>query len=265
MKKISLKLVALIMLMTVSSNAQDFGIIAIRNASTSYPKFIVTINGIRLINQYTTTATFNMLDENQYRVKLWQVGASSMITYTLASEPNYLTKYVIMKDNLGNYTMVLESKSLMLAEPEMSDQKVTATQTSVPVQTLVPTQTLSTVPVNAVVTTRTEALATQPTTSVAITAIGSAEFQERLGAVRKEAFDKDKIGKVKQVFDDEYFTTNQVIDIVKSFAFDDSKLDVAKWCYKNTLDKKNYYKVEDNFSFTSSKKALADYVKKQPK
>lgn len=254
MKNISTKLIAFVMVLTLNASAQDLGKIVIRNANNAFPKFIASLNGIRLSNDYTPTVAFNMLDEYQYRVKILQAGSTTMITYTLASEPKYLSKYVIVKDNFGNYSLMLESKSLILDDQEP------------PTQTLVPTQTLATVPATTAVTPTTAATpTTAQSTSVVVTVISQAEFNDRLNAVKKASFDRDKIAKIKQVFKDEYLSSNQVGELVKIFAFDDDKMDVAKWCYKRTLDKKNYYKVEDHFSFDRYKKDLGDWVSKQPK
>lgn len=254
MKNISTKLIALVTVLTLNASAQDLGKIVIRNANNSFPKFIASLNGIRLSNDYAPTVSFNMLDEYQYRVKILQAGSTAMITYTLASEPKYLSKYVIMKDNFGNYSLMLESKSLMLDDQEP------------PTQTLVPTQTLATVPATTAVTPTSAATpTTAQSTSVVVTVISQAEFNERLNAVKKASFDRDKIAKIKQVFNDEYLSCAQVGELVKIFAFDDDKMDVAKWCYKRTLDRKNYYKVEDHFTFDRYKKDLGDWVSKQPK
>jgi len=245
MKKISLQLL-FVLGFTASVFAQDLGKIVIRNASNNYPKFIASLNGIRLTNEYSPMVSFPYLDESVYRVKILQAGSLSMLTYTLSGEPKYLSKYVITKDSYGAYSIILESKSLMLdgIDPETP---VVTTQT-VAIQ---PTVTaVATMPV-----------ATAPT--VSITNISSQEFNERLAAINREHFDDKRLSKAKQVFDDEILSTNQVITVVKGFSFDDSKLDFAKWAYKITLDKKNYYKVEDQFSFGSSKSDLSNYVKSQ--
>lgn len=236
--------------MFLSAGAQDLGRIIIKNASTSYPKFIASLNGVRLSNDYSASTTFNLLDESVYRLKLLQAGSTNVITYTLTSEPKYLSKYLITKDNAGNYSIILESKSLIMDELEP------------PVNT--PTVAVVTPPVTAVTTVAvTNTTAAAP--AVTITAISSNEFNDRMNAVKKESFDRDRLDKAKQVFEDEYLTTNQVIEVVKVYSFDDSKLDFAKWAYKHTLDKKNYYKVEDQFAFSASKSSLSDYVRKQPK
>lgn len=255
MKKTITILALLVLVVSTTLKAQDLGKIIIRNGNNTFPKFIASLNGIRLTNDYNSVLTFSMLDENSYRLKLLQAGSTNVLTYTLASEPKYLSKYIIMKDNYGNYSIILESKSLMLDEPEVT------TQTATPTTTLA-AQVTKTVPITpTVVATPT----TAASTSVVITAISSADFNDRLNAVKKAAFDKDKIVKIKQVYNEEYLTTNQVGELVKIFAFDDDKMSVAQWCYKRTIDKKNYYKVEDNFSFDRYKKQLGDWVGKQPR
>jgi hypothetical protein len=245
MKKIFLQLLFAITF-TTSILAQDLGKIVIRNASNNYPKFIASLNGIRLTNEYAAMVAFPYLEENTYRVKILQAGSSNILTFAISGEPKYFSKYVITKDNVGNYSIILESKSLMLdgIEPET------------PVVT-----TPSVTPPATVTAVATMPIATAPT--VSITNISAQEFNERLAAVNRESFDDKRLNKAKQVFDDEILSTNQVINVVKVFSFDDSKLDFAKWAYSRTLDKKNYYKVEDQFSFSSTKSNLGNYVKSQ--
>ncbi len=239
------------------SNAQDIGKVIIRNASINDPKFIASLNGIRLTNDYVSEVVFPYLDEKNYSLKILLSGSSGILNFRLNSEPQYLSKYVLVKDNFGNYKLMLESKSLLTGNE------------FVQTPTLVPTQTLS--PATTVIVTQTVAAPTQTFeppgggTSVAAEALSTAEFNERLNAIKKTSFDKDKLSKAKQVFDDELLTVNQVVEVVKVFSFDDSKLDFAKWAYKYTSDKRNYFKVEDYFSFNSSKNELREFVKKQPK
>jgi len=253
MKRILLLLALGIINTTLFS--QDIGQIIIRNASPNEPKFIASLNGIRLSNQYASEVSFPYLDEFNYNLKILFSGSARMISFKVTSEPKYITKYVIVQDNFGNYKIMLESKSLDLGN-----------NTIVQTPTLVPTVTLT--PATTVVVTQTVAAPTQtfePPVTVVIEPMSTPEFNERLAAIKKTSFDKDRLSKSKQVFDDENLTTNQVIEVVKVFSFDDSKLDFAKWAYKITMDKKNYFRVEDHFSFNKSKNDLRDFVKKQPK
>jgi hypothetical protein len=255
MKK-TITILAFLILAVITSNAQDLGKMMIRNGNNAYPKFIASINGIRLSNDYNSTVSFTMLEENSYRLRILQAGSTNVLSYTLGSEPKYLSKYVIMKDNYGNYSVMLESKSLMLDnEPEVPTATVQTqvTPTVAVTPTVVATTTIATTPTVAA------------STSVVITAISSADFNDRLDAVKKASFDRDKISKIKQVYDEEYLTTNQVGELVKIFSFDDDKMSVAQWCYSRTIDKKNYFKVQDHFTFDRYKKQLGDWVSKQPK
>jgi len=249
MKKIFLQF-SLLTLLTSSMFAQDLGKLIIRNANVNYPKFIASLNGVRLTNEYNSSVSFNMLDDYSYKVKILQAGSTTILTFTLSSEPKYQSKYIIMKDNFGNYSVLLESKSLILDEPETP---------------VVTTPTLNTVTQTVTINTPTVVPVSTPVNTVAITNMSKAEFDDRLNVVKKTSFDDQRLVKAKQVFDDEILSTNQVIEVVKAFSFDDTKLDFAKWAFKNTIDPKNYYKVEDQFSFSGTKSALGDFVRKQPK
>ncbi len=253
----TLVILATALLCTVNIFSQDLGKMIIRNASANYPKFIASLNGIRQSNDYAGSVQFNNLEENSYRLKLLLAGSTSIITYTVSSEPRYLSKYVLMKDNFGNFNLMLESKSLI-----MDGDEPVHTPTLVPSSTtVIVTQTVA-VNTNTVGNTPTSAATS---TVVEIKAITKPEFDERLTAIKNTSFDNDRLSKAQQVFDDEYLTTNQVIEVVKVFSFDDSKLGFAKWVYKRTIDKKNFYKVEDHLSFGNSKNELREFVKKQPK
>ena len=243
-----MKKIILLALISVSQfiYSQDLGRIEIRNGFTNYPKFIASLNGMRLTNDYNALSVFRLLDENIYKLKLLQAGSTTMLSFTLSSEPKYLSKYVIIKDNIGNYSVMLESKSIML-----EDIETVATTPAVappPATTVIVTQTVAATP-----------------TVTPITAIDSQTFNERMGAIKKVTFDSNRLPKSKQVFSDEHLTVNQVMEVVKLFTFDDAKLDFSKWAYKMVIDKKNYYKIDDLLMFTGSKTDLGNFVKNQPK
>lgn len=245
---------------------EDVGKIVITNAKNNYPKFLVSLNGIRLTNEYTQATSFNFLDGTRYEAKFLQAGSTTVKTYTLSSEPKYISKYVIMQDNFGNYSVVLASKSLLAMEPVEPAEKPSAViaQTVSVKNNSVPTN-ANPVAVKPVPTGVNPPPTNVAPTVVEVTAIDEKDFAPRLNSVKKESFDKNRLGKAKQIFDDEVLNTGQVSRLVKLFSFDDSRLDFAKWAYNRTIDKNNYYKVEDLLSFGTSKAALRDYIKKQPK
>ena len=249
--------------------AQNPGRVIIKNANVNNPQFIASLNGVRVANTYSSQVIFSFLEEQNYRVKILQSGSAKILNFNLTSDPEYVSIYVLNKDPYGNYALILQSKSLMGDEPVIS-----APTPAVPSTPTVATPT-NTNPSNPrfpkavkyeLPPTSTETTPATPTaTSVVINPISQTEFNERLESIKNTSFDKDKLAKAKLVFDGEYLYTNQVVEVVKVFSFDNFKLDYAKWAYAFTIDKKNYYKVQDQFSFSSSKNDLGAWLKKQPK
>ncbi len=220
-------------------NAQDAGKIVISNGSVNYPKFIASLNGVRLANDYNLTTVFNYLDETNYKVKILQAGSVNVLSFIVNSTPNYISKYLIDKDNMGNYSIVLESKTLMNGQ----DVIVTNTLINTP-----PSNTVA-VPVNTVTSSP---------------AMNQEDYTGMLEAVKKESFDSEKLDMAKTFFGKQNLSSVQVLGIVKLFSHEDSKITFAKFAYSRTVDKHNYYKVYDGFSFSSSKKQLSDYIKSNP-
>lgn len=86
------------------------------------------------------------------------------------------------------------------------------------------------------------------------------KFEQFIETLRKESFDNTRLILAKQTIAANNFSSGQAKQIVQSFSFDNNKLDAAKYCYKYTIDKKNYFMVNDAFSFSSSKEELSRYV-----
>lgn len=53
----------------------------------------------------------------------------------------------------------------------------------------------------------------------------------------------------------------QVKELLALFSYEDSKLELAKYAYDYTVDKGNYFMVNEAFSYSSSKESLMDYIK----
>ena len=79
-------------------------------------------------------------------------------------------------------------------------------------------------------------------------------------AIKGSSFDDTRLSTAKSIANNNFFTTEQVIEICRLFSFGDSKLEFAKYAFKRTVDNNNYFKVNAVFSFDSDKKALNDYV-----
>jgi hypothetical protein len=80
-------------------------------------------------------------------------------------------------------------------------------------------------------------------------------------AIRKESFDNSRMTVAQQIADNNYFTTAQVKELVKLFSFEDRKLEFAKYAYARTLDRNNYFTINEAFNFSRTKEELADYIK----
>lgn len=80
-------------------------------------------------------------------------------------------------------------------------------------------------------------------------------------AIRKESFDNSRMVVAQQIADNNYFTTAQVKELVKLFSFEERKLDFAKYAYSRTVDRNNYFMINEVFNFSKTKEELADYIK----
>lgn len=212
--------------------AQNFGKVIIYT-NTNQP-FMVSLNGIRLSNQYAIKSTFEFAEENEYRTKVWVQGNQYPINFNIQSTPGYESTYQLGKDQYGAFTLNLISKVLIGA-----NQPITTAPTVTPTAT--PT----------------------PTTPV-IVAMNGNDFNDKLNTVKNESFDDSKMDKAKFVFDDEYLSSAQVASVCKAFSFENRKVEFAKWAYKRTVDKKNYYKVVDVLTFDPDKRELQNWIKKNP-
>jgi hypothetical protein len=92
-------------------------------------------------------------------------------------------------------------------------------------------------------------------------AMDKAAFDQFKQALRNESFDDSRLKVAKQFISNNYFNALQVKEMVGLFAFEDSKLELAKYAYDYTIDKGNYFIVNDAFVFSSSKETLMDYIK----
>ncbi len=88
----------------------------------------------------------------------------------------------------------------------------------------------------------------------------SRDMQTLEDRVQDRMHNTDKVKLMKSVLNDRTYTTEQVRTMLEWLSFDDSKLDFATWAYNNVVDKKNYWKLEDTFSFSSTKDKFSDYI-----
>ena len=72
--------------------------------------------------------------------------------------------------------------------------------------------------------------------------------------------DSDKLKLMKSVLNTRRYSTAQTTEMLAWLSFESSKLDFAKWSYANVTDRGNYWKVEEVFSFSSSKEEFLRFI-----
>ena len=92
------------------------------------------------------------------------------------------------------------------------------------------------------------------------TAMDARVFEQFKQSLRKEIFDDSRQNIAKQTISTNYFTSTQVREILQLFNFENSKLEIAKYAYKYTVDKGSYFLLNDVFAFSTSKDELLRYI-----
>jgi hypothetical protein len=87
------------------------------------------------------------------------------------------------------------------------------------------------------------------------------DFEEAKATIKASSFDETKLSTAKEIISSNCLYADQVAQICKLFSFEDSKLDFAKYAYNHTIDRSNYFKVNNVFSFSSSKEELSNYIR----
>lgn len=90
--------------------------------------------------------------------------------------------------------------------------------------------------------------------------LSDADVADIKSYVRQQSFDDNKLKMLKRIVKDSRLYTRHVKDLMSTFSFDDKRLAFAKFAYDNVIDKYNYYKLSNAFSFSSSYSDLEDYI-----
>jgi hypothetical protein len=86
------------------------------------------------------------------------------------------------------------------------------------------------------------------------------EFEKAKRLVRFKALDKDKLVVARQVVAANYLESSQLCALMKVFTYDDNKLELAKYAYERTIDKGNFYLVNEAFSFNTTADELNKFL-----
>jgi hypothetical protein len=91
--------------------------------------------------------------------------------------------------------------------------------------------------------------------------MSSREFNQVLQSIDKEWLETNKLKSATQIVKTNSLTAAQVKQLVHLFGFESNKVDLAKQAYATTVDKKNYFIINDEFSFIGSRDELARYIR----
>lgn len=91
-------------------------------------------------------------------------------------------------------------------------------------------------------------------------AMSGSNFSKAVETLKNQGFDDSRLKTAKQISQANCLSTQQIIDICNTFGFEENKLAFAKFAYDGCTDPKNYYNINNIFSFSSSSDDLNDYV-----
>jgi hypothetical protein len=91
--------------------------------------------------------------------------------------------------------------------------------------------------------------------------LSDAEFNNVLDNISQERSESNMMKSATQIITTNYFSAEQVKEMLQLFSFENNKLELAKLAYDKTVDQRNYFVVNDVFSFNSSKDELARYIR----
>lgn len=91
--------------------------------------------------------------------------------------------------------------------------------------------------------------------------MSSREFSDLKTQLAKEWFENNRLKSVKVILDKNHVTTQQVKELMLLFTFESNRLEIAKYAYCNTVDQRNYFRLNDALTFSSSKDELARFLR----
>jgi hypothetical protein len=91
--------------------------------------------------------------------------------------------------------------------------------------------------------------------------ISDREFDQVVNSMQREWFETNRMKSAAYIISGNFFTADQVKEMMSIFTFENNKLDIAKQAYSKTIDKENYRCVTDALSFKSSKDDLARFIR----
>jgi hypothetical protein len=91
-------------------------------------------------------------------------------------------------------------------------------------------------------------------------AMSTGRYQQLIEQIRKASFESSKVSVANTGLRNNRVTVQQLIGILQEFSFESTKLDFAKKNYRTVTDKRNFFLINDVFTFQSSKDDLNEFI-----
>lgn len=85
-------------------------------------------------------------------------------------------------------------------------------------------------------------------------------FNQLVGAVRSASFDEDKVGVIKHAAGTNWFSSQQVAQLIAIISFDDDRIEGAVACWSRIVDPQNSFVIFKVLSFDDSREKLRKRV-----
>ncbi|MCX8081742.1 MAG: DUF4476 domain-containing protein [Bacteroidia bacterium] len=90
--------------------------------------------------------------------------------------------------------------------------------------------------------------------------VNASRFENIKAQIKSKNFENSKLEIAKQIARSNCLKSEQIREIMRLFGFENSRLEFAKYAYKFTLDKQNYFLVNDAFEFETSIDELNKHI-----
>lgn len=90
--------------------------------------------------------------------------------------------------------------------------------------------------------------------------MSEADFASAKQSILSKDFDESRLTVAKQIIGNNCLLCKQIKELMELMSFEGTKLDLAKFAWHHNLDKGNYYRLNDAFTFESSIDELSSYT-----
>jgi hypothetical protein len=90
--------------------------------------------------------------------------------------------------------------------------------------------------------------------------VSETDFQTMAQRVSAATYADDQLALVKQLATSNWFSVAQVVALMKTCTYEDTRVEIAVSLYPRIVDPQNWYLVNDGFTYSSSKQSLRERI-----